>query len=70
MNMERYAEAEELLLACQAGLTESLGPEHKRVTDTRVKLADLYRAWGRPDEAAGNGAGEGAPQDRDGVSPG
>ena len=46
--LERYAEAEELLLA-NVGEDE-VDPETRR--KTREALADLYEAWGRPREAA------------------
>ncbi len=52
IHQERYEEAEEELLECHARLSESLGPQHYRVRDSATKLATLYEAWGRPDQAA------------------
>jgi len=52
IRQERYQEAEEVLLECHARLSESLGPEHYRVRGNAKKLADLYEAWGRPEQAA------------------
>ncbi len=45
-------EAEELLLAGYATLLAQLGPSHKHTAAARAALAELYRAWNRPDEAA------------------
>lgn len=55
----RYAEAEPPLRAAYATLSAQLPPEHVHVRHVRNNLAELYRAWGRPEEAAAYREGEG-----------
>jgi hypothetical protein len=50
--MQRYAEAEPLLLEAERLLIASSGESHPRVVKTRRRLARLYRALNRPDRAA------------------
>jgi serine/threonine-protein kinase len=47
-----YAEAEREMLPAYEKLLAELGPEHDRTRSARAGLADLYRAWGRPEDAA------------------
>ncbi len=47
----RFAEAERLLLRSEAHLLEQRGPDSPQVLDARARLARLYDAMGRPDEA-------------------
>ena len=47
-----YAEAEELLLASYRILSVQLTAENREVLAARRLLAELYTAWGRPEEAA------------------
>ncbi len=48
----RRREAEALLLASLAVIETALGPDHPRTHETERRLAELYTAWHRPDEAA------------------
>ncbi len=48
----RFAEAEALLLESERGLTAARGPGHVRSLEARRRLAALYEAWGRPEQAA------------------
>jgi tetratricopeptide (TPR) repeat protein len=48
----RYTEAEVVLLEAYSGLEAARGPSHERTLDTAGHLAELYRTWGRNDEAA------------------
>ncbi len=48
----RYAEAEALLLPAERQLAAELPHELEPVQDVWRRLAELYRAWGKPDEAA------------------
>ena len=50
--LERYEEAEEHLLAGYQGLKEALGEEHKQTREALQQLAELYDAWGKPEQAA------------------
>jgi serine/threonine-protein kinase len=59
---KRYAEAEALLLPSYKRLLEDRGPENEKTRDARRRLATLYRAWGRPQQATqyeDGGAGAG-----------
>jgi tetratricopeptide (TPR) repeat protein len=47
----RYPEAEVLLLESHRDLAAARGPTHERTLDARKRLAALYDAWGRPDQA-------------------
>jgi len=48
---KRFAEAEALLLPAEAQLSAELPHELEPVQDVWRRLAELYRAWGRPAEA-------------------
>ena len=52
MDMNRYAEAEPLLVEAERLLTAASGESHPRVAKTRRRLARLYRALDRPDLVA------------------
>jgi hypothetical protein len=52
MDMQRYAEAEPLLLEAERLLIASSGESDPRVVKTRRRLARLYRALNRSDRAA------------------
>ncbi|MGW8267717.1 MAG: tetratricopeptide repeat protein, partial [Longimicrobiales bacterium] len=47
----RFAEGETELLAALQTVEAALGTDHPRNERIRSRLAELYRAWGRPDEA-------------------
>lgn len=47
----RLVEAEELLLASYRVLVAELGPDFKETRAARQSLADLYTAWGKPQQA-------------------
>lgn len=47
----RFAEGERELLAALQTVEASLGPDHPRNESIRGRLSDLYRAWGKPEEA-------------------
>jgi eukaryotic-like serine/threonine-protein kinase len=47
----RFDEAEALLLPSYKRLLEDRGPANEKTRDARRRLAMLYRAWGRPQEA-------------------
>ncbi len=47
-----YGQAERLLLDCLEPLREHHGEDGRSVKATRRRLAELYDAWGKPDEAA------------------
>ena len=49
---QRFAEAEPLLLASYESLKKSQAPESPRLEFALQRLAALYGAWGRPEEAA------------------
>ena len=51
MDQEQYQRAEPLLAEAYAGLRVALGDEHGTTRSTAVRLADTYRALGRPDDA-------------------
>jgi tetratricopeptide (TPR) repeat protein len=50
--LERYEEAEKLLLEAYRGISESLGAESTQATAASQALASLYETWGRPAQAA------------------
>jgi serine/threonine-protein kinase len=52
IDVERYAEAEPLLLESYRTLRESQGLESRYTESTVRYLITLYEAWGKPDEAA------------------
>jgi len=49
---KRYVEAEPLLLSAYDNLSESRGPKHEKTAGTRHALAELYKAWHKPEKAA------------------
>jgi tetratricopeptide (TPR) repeat protein len=51
VELKRYEEAEEHLLRSYRDLEAAVGPDHRRTIDIRQKLAGLYDAWGKPQEA-------------------
>jgi serine/threonine-protein kinase len=48
----RYEEAETLLLESHAALSKTMGGHDPRVQRARTRLAKLYEAWGKPEQAA------------------
>ena len=50
--LRRYPDAEATLLDAHARLSQSLGATHRRTEQARAALAELYRDWGRPQQAA------------------
>jgi hypothetical protein len=52
VSLKRYDEAEPLLLEAVNLLDRSLGAEENRTRGARRRLAELYDAWGKPEEAA------------------
>lgn len=48
----RFPEAKRLLVASYERLLADRGPENDKTRDARERLAQLYRAWGRPRTAA------------------
>lgn len=52
LSQKRYAEAESLLQESYADLTASQSPENKRIVTAKMRLAELYSAWNKPDLAA------------------
>jgi len=50
--MERFEDAERVLLEAFNKLNESLGRPHHRTRGIAAKLTKLYEAWDRPEEAA------------------
>jgi hypothetical protein len=48
----RYDQAERLLLPAHETFAAQQGPMHKRTLAARAALAELYTAWGKPDQAA------------------
>jgi len=49
--MGRFTEGERELLEALRIVAEALGPDHARLHRIRVRLADLYDAWGNPEQA-------------------
>jgi eukaryotic-like serine/threonine-protein kinase len=50
--LERYAEAEPLLIKAEEGLRESISTPTRHYTAAVEHLATLYEKWGRPNQAA------------------
>ncbi len=48
----RFAEAEPLLVEWHEALVRSEGPAARKTLEARRQLAELYRAWGKPERAA------------------
>jgi eukaryotic-like serine/threonine-protein kinase len=51
-NLKHYDEAEPLLLSSYDALTKAQGVSPRDVREARARLAALYQAWGKPDQAA------------------
>jgi len=49
--LHEYMTAEATLLEAHSRLKDSLGETHRRTNQARAALAELYSAWGRPDQA-------------------
>ena len=49
---QRFADAETVLLESYEGLRKSRGDDNRTTLLARTRLAELYDAWGRPDQAA------------------
>lgn len=49
----RFEEAESILLEAHAILLAAVGAEHDWTRNAAARLADLYDAWGRPEDGAG-----------------
>ncbi len=49
--MERYADAEKLLLSTQAGLAKAMGEDNARTAKARQRLVDLYEQMKQPQRA-------------------
>lgn len=52
MAQKRYHEAEPLLRSSYDGVKSKFGEQHQRTVQARQRLAKLYGAWGKPNEAA------------------
>jgi eukaryotic-like serine/threonine-protein kinase len=52
VGMERFADAEALLLEAHQALESQLGPEHPRTRQAAERIIELYEAWGMPEDAA------------------
>ena len=50
--LERFAEAEPVLLARFEQRRRAYGPDHRRTRSTIRHLIDLYEEWGKPQSAA------------------
>ena len=50
--MERFDEAEQMLLECYPPLAKAQGEHHKATQDTIQRIVDLYTAWEKPPEAS------------------
>jgi len=50
--LERYGEAEKLLLAASGTLKDVPGAQGRDRAATRARLVSLYEAMGQPDKAA------------------
>ena len=50
--MGRYSDAEPVLLGAYRAITDLLGEHHRRATDGRRYLIELYDAWDRPVDVA------------------
>jgi hypothetical protein len=49
---KRFAEAEPLLLSGYNGMKSKLDDKESRVVEARQRVAKLYEAWNKPDQAA------------------
>jgi Tetratricopeptide repeat len=49
--LRRFGEAEPLLLASYSTLKQQRGDDYEFTRRSRRALADLYRGWGRPEQA-------------------
>ena len=52
LRLQEFAEAERHLLSSHRLHVTALGADHQRTGVARLRLVDLYEAWGRPDRAA------------------
>jgi eukaryotic-like serine/threonine-protein kinase len=52
IGLRRFPEAERHLMASYRALLAAFGHAHRRTTSAAGALANLYEAWGRPDETA------------------
>ncbi len=52
LQMERYDDAQNELLAAVERLEQQPGPRHRGVRPVIESLVTLYQAWGKPEEAA------------------
>ncbi len=52
LKLRRFPEAEPLLIASYHTREHTLGARHTETQHSRTALANLYAAWGRPEEAA------------------
>ena len=52
LEQQRYSDAEPILLRAHATYLDQLGSQHVHTRSLAGRVADLYRAWGRPDDAA------------------
>lgn len=50
--MQRFAEAEQLLVAVANAREKRLGPDHATTQTAVADVASLYAAWGKTDQAA------------------
>ncbi|MGD8451971.1 MAG: serine/threonine-protein kinase [Phycisphaerae bacterium] len=50
--LQRYEEAEALLLPVYEGLSTDVGARHQHTQRTVERIVALYEAWGRPEQAA------------------
>jgi hypothetical protein len=50
--MQRFDEAEPMLLDGRSGLEKVFGPQHERTILATRELVTLYESWQKPDEAA------------------
>ena len=51
MALERYAEAEQQVLAAYEAVNGALGAEDRRTRTLLERLVELYEAWGKPEDA-------------------
>ncbi len=52
LGLGRHVDAEAVLLEAHGIFEAGLGALHERTLDTVTRLADLYDAWGKPEQAA------------------
>ena len=52
MRLRQFGKAEGILLRTQSSLSKAMGAESPRVAKARARLAELYDAMGKPDQAA------------------